>query len=178
MPDPLRRTSALILAALTGLGSAACTPAASLSVERGGLAAVEAAIANQKGHGCLVNFWATWCPPCVEELPDLVEVARAFEGRGGRVIGVSHDLLFPKSTEVEVPGQVRAFLEEHEYHLPTVVLDPDEVDAVDARYELPGYIPVTLAFDREGKLVDREDGPATKERFEELMRAALATSPQ
>lgn len=173
----LPRLSPLLLAATTGLATSACAPAPDFAVERGGLAAVETALAGQKGHGCLVNFWATWCGPCVEELPDLNEVARAYEGQGGRVIGVSHDLLFPKVPAEQVAGQVKAFLQERGLSLATVVLEPGEVEAVEARFELPGYIPVTLAFDRDGKLVGREDGAASKERFEELMRAALGLAP-
>jgi hypothetical protein len=64
-------------------------------------------------------------------------------------------------------------VEARELSLSSVILEPDEVERVDERFELPGYIPVTLAFDRAGNLVDREDGPASRERFEELMRKAL-----
>src|SRR5262245_5398962 len=94
----LRRVLLLLPLALTACGSEAGAPAALKPlaspprVERGGIAAIDAALAAERGHGCLLNFWATWCAPCVAELPDLLEVAHEYEARGGRVLGVSYDL--------------------------------------------------------------------------------------
>ena len=53
---------------------------------------LSAAVAKQKGHVVLVNFWATWCVPCREEFPDFVRLEKAYRNRGLRVIGVSTDL--------------------------------------------------------------------------------------
>ena len=50
-----------------------------IELEIGGLEAVEQALAAERGQACLLNFWATWCPPCVAELPDLIAVAREYE---------------------------------------------------------------------------------------------------
>jgi thiol-disulfide isomerase/thioredoxin len=139
----------------------------------GGLEAVEQALAAQRGQACLLNFWATWCPPCVAELPDLMAVAREYEQRGGRVIGVSYDLMRPGVVRQTVEETVRKFLAERDLPLPGVIYDAPDSESIDTRFDLPGYIPVTLAFDKSGKLVDREDGPATRERFAEMMQRAL-----
>lgn len=168
----LRRVLWLLPLALTACGSAADAPL-TFTVERGGIAAIEQALAAQRGHGCLLNFWATWCPPCVAELPDLLAVAREYEGRGGRVLGVSYDLMIPAVESEEGLRKVREFLEQRELALPTVVYEaPDEAE-INARFDLPGGVPVTLAFDREGKLVGSHQGEATREEFERLMRTAL-----
>jgi thiol-disulfide isomerase/thioredoxin len=168
----LRRASWLLSLALAGCGGAASAPAA-FRVEPGGVEAVEAALDGQRGQGCLLNVWATWCPPCVAELPELIEVARAYEARGGRVLGVSHDRMFAKVEQDAVAEMVRSFLRERDLPLPTVLLDEGAVERLDERFELPGFIPVTLAFDRDGKVVDRHEGEASRERFEEMMRKAL-----
>lgn len=137
------------------------------------LQGVEAALAARRGKGVLLNFWAIWCPPCVAELPDLVEVAGEFAGRGGRLLGVSYDLMIEGASREEVPGQVRAFLARKRLDLDVLVYDALDHLAINARFSLPGEIPVTLAFDREGKLVDRQEGPGDRARFTEMMRRAL-----
>jgi len=168
----LRRVLLVLPLALAACGSQSGAPAA-LSVERGGIEAIDKALAAQSGHACLLNFWATWCAPCVAELPDLLAVARDYEARGGRVLGVSYDLEIPGVAPEEGVQKVRAFLAERGLALPTVVYEaPDELE-INAHFGLPGGVPVTLAYDRDGKIVDRQQGEATRARFEEMMRKAL-----
>lgn len=175
---PLR---ALLGAALACLGTVAgCSdakqadgPKAVSVVDTVDLAGLERSLAAQRGHAVLLNFWATWCPPCVEEMPDLVEVARKYEGRGARVLLVSYDGQLSDGPPAEIEADVRAFLAKRDWGLPVHVAAHESVKAIEERYALPGPIPVTLAFDKDGKLVDREDGPSEPERFEALMKKAL-----
>ncbi len=172
LSDRLRRVLLLLPLALAACGSEGGAPLA-LTVERGGIAAIEQALAAQRGHACLLNFWATWCAPCVAELPDLLAVAREHAGRGARVLGVSYDLMVPGVEPEEGVHRVRAFLEQRGLALPTVVYEAPDEEAINARFDLPGGVPVTLAFDREGKLVGRHQGEATRAEFEQLLRTAL-----
>ncbi len=164
--DPLRRLAVALLLCACGGGREP-------SVELVGLEGVEAALAARKGKGILLNVWAIWCPPCVAELPDLVEVAGEFAGRGGTLLGVSYDLMIEGARREEVPGQVRAFLARKRLAFDVLVYDALDLDAINARFSLPGEIPVTLAFDRSGRLVDRQEGPGDRARFTEMMRRAL-----
>ena len=152
---------ALVLAA-SGCGDGARAPAPGASIDLGNLAAVEKAVAAQRGSGLLLNFWATWCPPCVAELPDLVDVARENEGRGGRVLGISFDLMIPDVEREEALELVRGYLSEHDLALPTLVYDAPDYETINARFELPGAIPVTLAYDRDGRIVDKHVGEADR----------------
>ena len=177
MPVLSRRALGLCLA-LAGCGAGAPEssepePQAEIELELGGLEAVEQALAAERGQACLLNFWATWCPPCVAELPDLIAVAREYEDRGGRVLGVSYDLMVPGVAREAVEDKVRGFLSARDLPLPGVIYEATDFDSIDARFDLPGQIPVTLAFDRTGKLVDRHEGEATRERFAEMMQRAL-----
>jgi thiol-disulfide isomerase/thioredoxin len=184
----MRSTSPLLLLAFA---LAACSsdsePARSTDVGEGGttktaatapievvdLAGLEAALAARKGKGFLLNFWAIWCPPCVEEMPELVETAHAWRERGGAVLTVSYDLMIPDVTPEGVRAQVRAFTAERGYDLPVYIYEALDFEAINERFGLPGEIPVTLAIDATGRIVDRQDGQADRARFEALMAAAL-----
>lgn len=148
-------------------------PARAATVEVVDLAGLEQALAARKGSGYLLNFWAIWCAPCVEEMPELVETAHAWRERGGSVVTVSYDLFMPDVTPEAAREQVRAFAAEKGIDLPVYIFEAADFDAIDARFELPGPIPVTLAIDRTGRVVDRVEGQADRERFEALMAAAL-----
>lgn len=152
---------------------------ATVPLEVGGLDTVLRTVAEHEGQGLLLNFWAIWCGPCVAELPELLEVAEAYHAEGGRVQGVSYDLMapLPDVDETNVETRVRDFLVKREFALPTVIYDDVDYQAVDDHFDLAGGIPVTLAINAAGEIVDREDKAAGRERFEEMMRKALGLEP-
>jgi len=137
------------------------------------LQGVEAALELEPGQGLLLNFWAIWCAPCVAELPELVEVGHEYEERGGRVIGVSYDLMVPGDDATSVQPKIRDFLAGRGLDLDVLVYDADDYEVINERFGLPGEIPVTLAIDASGEVVDRQHGKADAARFEEMMRKAL-----
>ena len=164
------------LLALHGCGASTGETAARASVpqlEVAGLERLEQAIAENRGHPLLLNFWATWCPPCVAELPALVATAKENESRGLRVLGVSFDLMMPDKKPDEMLAHVRSFLEQRGLALPTLIFDGADYDAINERFQLPGAIPVTLAIDRTGKVVDRLEGESNREEFGKLARKVL-----
>ena len=169
----MRRFLPLLAAALCACGGGAASGTANEGIEIVDLAGIEQALSAREGSACLLNFWAMWCPPCVAELPGLAEVAREYEPKGGRVLAVSFDLMIPDAERGEVVETGRAFLAERDIALPVLIYDAPDYEAINAHYELPGGVPVTLAFDRTGKIVDRQDGPAGKARFATMMRMAL-----
>ena len=94
----------------------------------------------------LVNFWATWCPPCVEELPSLMTLQERMKGRGLVVVGVS----------IDVDGDAyHRFLKLHNINFVTV-RDPDQ--KVAAMYGTSGW-PETYIIDRQGVLRRKFVGP-------------------
>ena len=84
----MKRALALLFFLLAGVASAQ-TSGITGELDASGLAR---RVAKERGHVVLVNFWATWCPPCREEFPDLSRLQRKYAGRGLRVIGVSTDI--------------------------------------------------------------------------------------
>jgi thiol-disulfide isomerase/thioredoxin len=134
---------------------------------------LDAALAECRGKGVLLNFWAIWCEPCVVELPELLQTAREYRGRDGVVLGVSYDLMVPDVTRDQVLKQMRAYVIEHKIDIPVLIYEADDYDAINKRFGLPGPIPVTLAIDRRGTIVDRQEGPSAKARFVAMMQKAL-----
>ncbi len=104
-------------------------------------------LAGLRGKVVIVNFWATWCPPCIEELPSLDRFQRTFANRGVEVVAISVD---------EDANLYHAFLRDHNLSMRTI-RDPDK--KVSASYGTFRY-PESYITDREGRLVRKIAGPA------------------
>ena len=126
-------------------------------------------VAAKKGRVVLVNFWATWCDPCREEMPALVSAARGFSSKDLAVALVSTDSL-KKTTDVQkflAAGRIPFVCWQAKSP------DPQRfIDAVDRSWN--GAVPYTLVYDRKGELVARLAGPQTEKSFGEAVRKALA----
>ena len=120
----------------------------------------------------VLNLWATWCPPCVAEMPDLVKLHQKHGGEGVRVVAVSIDLPMPRSADTA--EEVFDFAESKGFHLPIVALDADydETVALMERWNAPGGIPFTVVMNREGEAVATHEGKASLEDFEEMIAKA------
>lgn len=136
---------------------------------------LQVALEQYRGRAVLLNFWATWCEPCVRELPDLAEVHQAFRDEGGVVVGISYDLMVPGPTPESALQLVSEFAAGRELAFDNYVFDDEDYDRINAWLDLPGPVPVTLAIDASGEIVDRHEGQAGRERFEAMMRAALGS---
>jgi thiol:disulfide interchange protein DsbD len=116
--------------------------------------------AQLDGKVVVVNFWATWCVPCIGELPAFNKVHRDFASQGVAVIGIDMG--------DEGAAKVRHFLQKHPIHY-TVGLGGD---ALAAKYKLESY-PVTVVFDRTGKEVKRFDESLTEKDLLSAVQKAL-----
>jgi len=137
------------------------------------LKGLQAVLDEHRGQGVLLDFWAIWCEPCVAELPELLETGREYRARGGTVLTVSYDLMVPGVTREEILQKMRAFVAERRIDAPVLIYDAEDYDAINEAFKLPGPIPVTLALDRKGGIVDRQEGRGTKARFAAMMQKAL-----
>lgn len=107
-------------------------------------------LSNYRGKVVLVNLWATWCPPCIEELPVLDQLVADYEAKGLVVLGVAGD---------EDTQAVRDFLAKSPVKF-EVLLDPN--GAIGTQYGITGY-PETFFVDRQGRLRDKIIGPVPHE---------------
>ncbi len=114
--------------------------------------------AGLKGKVVLLNFWATWCPPCRKEMPDLDALQKRFASKGLVVLAISDE-------EAE---KVKGFLADKPYTF-AVALDPGR-KANDA-FRVQG-IPKSFVFDREGRLVAQSIDMRTQEQFLAMLAKA------
>jgi len=110
------------------------------------------------GKVVLVNFWATWCPPCRKELPDLEALYQRFASRGFVILAVSD----------EDAGKVRPFVAEHKLTYP-VLLDPGR--RVNELFQVEG-IPKSFVYDRSGKLAAEAIDMRTEAQFLAMLQRA------
>jgi thiol-disulfide isomerase/thioredoxin len=126
-------------------------------------------VAGRKGRVLLVNFWATWCEPCREEMPALVAAAGKFPSKDLAVVLVSLD------SQKTGPAQVPKFLKEQKVPFVSWLAktrDPQVfIDTVDPTWD--GSLPYTLVYGRDGKIAARLSGLQTGATFTEAIRKAV-----
>jgi thiol-disulfide isomerase/thioredoxin len=107
----------------------------------------------------LVNFWATWCPPCVREIPLLMDIQQEYADRGVQVIGIA----------IDDPAAVAAFAEEFAFNYPVLV---GEEEAMDLGHQfLEGFfgLPFTAFADRNGRILRVHSGEIHREEIEAIL---------
>jgi peroxiredoxin len=111
-----------------------------------------------RGKVVLVNFWATWCPPCRKEMPDMEALSQRFGPRGLIVLAISD----------EDAGKVGPFIAEHQYTYP-ILLDPGR--KVNQLFGVEG-IPKSFLYGRDGKLVTQAIDRRTEHQFLAMLKLA------
>ena len=131
-------------------------------------------VARLKGKVVVINFWATWCPPCVAEFPDLVAAQKKLAAQGVTLLTVSMD------DAADISGAVIPFLTRNQVTSGAFI--NKEGQSADIRFFawLDGAPPTSIAIprtyilDRKGKVVARLIGGQTGGAFEKAIKKALA----
>jgi peroxiredoxin len=118
-------------------------------------------LSDYKGKVVLLNFWATWCPPCRAEMPGLIKMQRQFQSRGLQVIGITYP--------PEKVGEVRRFIRKLGVNYP-VALGTKETKAL---FDESETLPVTIIIDRRGKILEHIEGILLPEEFEQKIKPLL-----
>jgi len=120
----------------------------------------EVSLSRLRGHPVVLNFWASWCPPCREEMPDLAAAYEAYKGQGVMFVGINF---------LEDAGRVREYVEWMEVPFPVVL---DVTGEVVAAYQVRA-LPSTFFIDQEGTVVRRYTGPLTRDLLDQYLAELL-----
>jgi len=119
------------------------------------------ALSEFQGRVVLINFWGTWCVPCLREIPERVFLSHQLKGRGLEVVGIAIDSGRPED--------IRSFMTEHgmDYHIRL-----GELGLAKRVFQILGF-PTSLLIDRHGMVCKRYVGPQTLEVFRKDAEALL-----
>lgn len=105
-------------------------------------------LAGYRGQPLLVNFWATWCPPCVEELPLLDSFYQQQKAKGWQMLGIA----------VDQPSSVRRWLERSPLSFPVVLAGLQGTEMSKSLGNRNGGLPFSVLFDAKGQVLERKLG--------------------
>lgn len=122
-------------------------------------------LADLKGKWVVVNFWATWCAPCVKEIPDIAAFAKN-QGDKVRVVGVALDWIDgDKPTEAD-DRKIKAFAKKVGHTYPLVLGN----NATEKFFGKVKGLPKTIIYSPDGKVAFEKTGPVTKELLASVVR--------
>jgi thiol-disulfide isomerase/thioredoxin len=123
------------------------------------------ALEDLRGRVVMLDFWATWCPPCVAEMPSLVKLAREYEPKGLAFVAANRD----EGDTARL--QVKRFLTKHAPDLAPDIVFADDVTA--SRYQVRS-LPMLYFIDRDGKVLGSYAGLASESALRKQIEQALA----
>ncbi|MBQ0945303.1 TlpA family protein disulfide reductase [Ideonella sp. 4Y16] len=120
-----------------------------------------------RGKVLVLNFWATWCPPCREEMPVFSRAQTTFGPQGVQMVGLS----------IDTPDNVARFEAEHPLSYPLLMGGVDLLELSVAWGNSAQAMPFTAFFGRDGRLAAVHLGPLSEPALEQQLRTLLAAQP-
>ena len=120
-------------------------------------------LSEWKGKVIAINFWATWCSPCREEIPAFVELQEKYEAKGVQFVGIA----------LQTSEEIKDFLTEFKVNYPALVGENEVITLGKQLGNDIGALPYTVIADREGKIVFTHRGPLLKTEAEKIINTLL-----
>ncbi len=120
-------------------------------------------IQDWNGKVIVLNFWATWCPPCVREMPAFIKLYETYQARGVTIIGVALD---NKQDVID-------FIDPLGVEFPILLGDQKGIKLTQEYGNRLGVLPYTVVIDRQGRIVERHRNEITFEEAEALIKPLL-----
>ncbi len=111
----------------------------------------------------IVNYWATWCPPCLEEMPTLVDFQTQYSPKNIQVVGIAVDNL----------EQVKDFMDTYGINFPVLIGGDDAIQLSQKMGNRISALPFTAIFDQNGKTIYAQPGKITHESLEKVIKPLL-----
>jgi len=121
------------------------------------------ALAQWRGKVIVVNFWATWCPPCLEEIPEFVRMQKKLGPRGLQFVGIA----------IDNRDKVREFAAKFGINYPILIGEMEGIELVRRAGNDRGGLPFTVIVDRKGRLLGTELGGLNEQKLTAIVAPAL-----
>ena len=116
------------------------------------------------GKVVVINFWATWCPPCIQEIPRFINIQKKYAAQGLQFVGIALDTL----------EHVQDFVQRVKINYPILVAEEDQVIAIAHQFgDHTGVLPFTAIIDRQGNMVLQTPGEMDQETIENIIKPLL-----
>jgi len=175
-----RRLKFALWVALIGLGAAILgfsvarflnppsvqAPAAATDFALRDLAGKTHSLASWRGKVVLLNFWATWCPPCRREIPVFIELQQRYEKQRLQIVGIS----------VDNPEAVARYWQEMRINYPLLIADDTTYELMAAYGNRQGGLPYSVLIAADGQIAGVKIGPYHREELEATLKPHLLAS--
>jgi thiol-disulfide isomerase/thioredoxin len=146
-----------------GAGLAGADASALLGVALPDVSGKQEALAQWKGKVLVVNFWATWCTPCREEMPEFVAAQRELGGRGLQFVGIA----------IDDADKVRQYAQEIGLNYPALIGGYGGIELSRTLGNHVGALPFTVVVDRSGRIAHTQLGPLRDARLRGILDQLL-----
>ncbi len=118
---------------------------------------------NWRGKVLVVNFWASWCPPCVEEMPTLDKIAQEYASKNVLIVGIG----------IDSPSNIREFLGKTPVSYPIVVGGLEGSNLAKQMGNSQGALPYTIIINQKGKAIYAKLGKISEEELKKAINSAI-----
>ncbi|QWD96805.1 TlpA disulfide reductase family protein [Polynucleobacter sp. MG-6-Vaara-E2] len=118
---------------------------------------------NWRGNVLVVNFWASWCPPCVEEMPALDKIAQEYAPKNVLIVGIG----------IDSPSNIREFLQKTPVSYPIVLGGIEGSNLSKKMGNTQGALPYTVVINPKGKSIYTKLGKISEEELKKAINSAL-----
>jgi thiol-disulfide isomerase/thioredoxin len=123
-------------------------------------------IAEWRGKVLVINFWATWCPPCKKEIPEFMAVQKQYSSQGLQFIGVA----------IDDKEAVKEYLSQAPINYPVLIAEEEGLALAYKMGDISGTVPFTVVVSKEGQILHRHPGNFSKEQILEIVGPLLINS--
>ncbi len=170
----MKQASLIIIAALIALGLGISARHLFSSAEKPDISALpefnlpdlsgrQHNISEWRGKVLVINFWATWCPPCLKEIPDFIALQQQYTSQGLQFIGIA----------LEDQEPVAKFIAATKINYPILLGGDNGITLAQQLGNHIDAVPYTLIVDRQGQIVDRHPGEFSKDQITKIIAPLL-----
>ncbi|WP_341325453.1 redoxin domain-containing protein [Methylotuvimicrobium sp. KM2] len=123
----------------------------------------ERSLSEWRGKITIVNFWATWCPPCREEIPEFVALQQEYQDRGLQFVGIA----------IETKESVKKYLDFVDINYPMLIAGDQGIILTQQWGNSAGILPFSLIFNQEGRIIHKQSGQLSRNKIIEIIEPLM-----